>query len=102
MKDLIDLMLKMHRKVIVLKAVGGLSQQFEVGMESLVQLIECQTVKGGGNKYNYWQTWVKDMSPNDQKAILGAWHGDQVGFFRVVGIYKGEPGLDMIMKGQTK
>jgi hypothetical protein len=93
-KKLISSMIDYNKKVQALEILGLLIKDIEVGPNSFVQLVECATVDQGLVYWNYHQTWVDKMNTTNQKAIEGAYQGDVIGNFKIIGIYNAAPGAE--------
>ena len=95
-KQLVTGMKGLFQRLELMVAIGGLNKEIEVTEKSFVQLIECGMSQDGTPHWNYHQTYVEKMTEADQKSIVGAYLGESIGAFKIIGIYMPQPGLEMI------
>lgn len=94
LKELVTEMKEYQKKVKLFEDVGGLVKVLEVEPTSLVQLV----VFNKEGSWQYFQQWLDKMPDQHKKLLEGAYHGDVIGNFKIIGIYNGTPGLEMLGK----
>lgn len=97
LRTLIADMKKAAGTVKLFETLHGLTKDVEVGPDSLVQMVERIKLADGTYGWNYYQTQFSKMPPGHQRLLEGAYHGETVGHVKVIGIYKCEPGLEMLI-----
>jgi ribosomal protein L29 len=87
LRGLLEGMKKGFAALRALEIMGQVEKAVEVSPNSIVQVIECIEVQKGFIGWSFRQVWLDKVTQEERDMVVGAYLGEKIGPFKVIGIY---------------